>query len=200
MPTRKQKRRELKAQRHDYEFVYLDGEGNELDEVPEELEEPKKERTNGSKPAATKKGRPASRGHRQPRFRRGAAHSSAAGCSALSSSSCSHSVRRVISRASFRSQSSTRCSSFLSPSISIASRTAAGKPGKAAERRLRRSGSARALVAAVVALAGPRRQREQHAGSFSRRDRVTLCRVEAEELAGPGVNRVRWRSRPAPGR
>ena len=25
MPTRKQKRRELKAQRHDYEFVYVDG-------------------------------------------------------------------------------------------------------------------------------------------------------------------------------
>ena len=42
MPTRKQKRRELKAQRHDYEFVYVDGEGNELDEVPEELEQPKK--------------------------------------------------------------------------------------------------------------------------------------------------------------
>jgi hypothetical protein len=66
MPTRKQKRRELKSQRHDYEFVYLDGEGNELDEVPEELEQPKKERTNGSKPAAAKKGQPVPRGRRQP--------------------------------------------------------------------------------------------------------------------------------------
>jgi hypothetical protein len=66
MPTRKQKRRELKAQRHDYEFVYLDGEGNELDEVPEELDQPKKERTNGSKPAAAKKGQPGPRGSRQP--------------------------------------------------------------------------------------------------------------------------------------
>jgi hypothetical protein len=66
MPTRKQKRRELKAQRHDYEFVYLDGEGNELDEVPEEVEQPKKERTNGSKPATAKTGRPAARGRRQP--------------------------------------------------------------------------------------------------------------------------------------
>jgi hypothetical protein len=66
MPTRKQKRRELKAQRHDYEFVYVDGDGNELDEVPEELEQPKKERTNGSKPAAAKKGEPAQRGRRQP--------------------------------------------------------------------------------------------------------------------------------------
>ena len=67
MPTRKQKRRELKSKRHDYEFVYVDGEGNELDEVPEEVEEPKKERTNGSKPAAAgKKRQPASRGRRQP--------------------------------------------------------------------------------------------------------------------------------------
>ena len=49
----------LKAKRHDYEFVYVDGDGNELDEVPEELEQPKKERTNGSKPAAAaKKGQP----------------------------------------------------------------------------------------------------------------------------------------------
>jgi len=69
MPTRKQKRRDLKAKRHDYEFVYLDGEGNELDEIPEELEQPKKERTNGSKPkpAAGKRAQSATtRGRRQP--------------------------------------------------------------------------------------------------------------------------------------
>jgi hypothetical protein len=67
MPTRKQKRRELKSKRHDYEFVYVDGEGKELDEVPEEVEQPKKERTNGSKPAtAAKKGQPGPRGRRQP--------------------------------------------------------------------------------------------------------------------------------------
>jgi hypothetical protein len=66
MPTRKQKRRELKGKRHDYEFVYVDGEGNELDEVPEELEQPKKERANGAKPAAGKKSQPAPRGRRQP--------------------------------------------------------------------------------------------------------------------------------------
>jgi hypothetical protein len=66
MPTRKQKRRELKSQRHDYEFVYLDGEGKELDEVPEELEQPKKERSNGSKQVAAKKGQRAPRGRRQP--------------------------------------------------------------------------------------------------------------------------------------
>jgi hypothetical protein len=69
VPTRKQKRRDLKSKRHDYEFVYVDGEGNELDEVPEELVEPKKERTNGSKPAASSSGKrsqPQQRGRRQP--------------------------------------------------------------------------------------------------------------------------------------
>ena len=66
MPTRKQKRRELKAQRHDYEFVYVDGEGNELDELPEGFEEEQKERPasrNGSKPAARKQ--PPQRGARR---------------------------------------------------------------------------------------------------------------------------------------
>src|SRR4051812_5663560 len=68
MPTRKQRRRDLKSKRHDYEFVYVDGEGNELEEVPEELlEQQKKERTNGSKPTAgNKKQQPAPRGRRQP--------------------------------------------------------------------------------------------------------------------------------------
>ena len=39
MPTRKQKRRELKAQRHDYEFVYVDDEGHEVEVDPEEREQ-----------------------------------------------------------------------------------------------------------------------------------------------------------------
>ena len=50
MPTRKQRRRELKQKRHEYETVWLDAEGNELDEPPPEaLEAPK---TNGAKAAA----------------------------------------------------------------------------------------------------------------------------------------------------
>jgi hypothetical protein len=63
MPSRKQRRRELKQKRHEYEFVYVDGEGNELDELPEGFEEEQKERSaarNGSKPAAKKQ--PAQRG------------------------------------------------------------------------------------------------------------------------------------------
>ncbi|HZC30389.1 MAG TPA: hypothetical protein VE261_02655 [Gaiellaceae bacterium] len=54
MPTRKQKRREAKAKRHEYEFVYVDDEGNEVDEVPEELAAAKPERRDGAKPAAKK--------------------------------------------------------------------------------------------------------------------------------------------------
>ena len=52
MPSRKQRRRELKSKRHEYEFVYVDAEGNELDEAPPELlEQEKKERTNGTQAA-----------------------------------------------------------------------------------------------------------------------------------------------------
>ena len=58
MPTRKQKRRDLKSKRHEYEFVYVDDEGNEVDE-PEDADTPAKQTstTNGAKPkqAATKK-------------------------------------------------------------------------------------------------------------------------------------------------
>ena len=55
MPSRKQRRRELKSKRHEYEFVYVDAEGNELDEAPPELlEQEKKERTNGTKVATAK--------------------------------------------------------------------------------------------------------------------------------------------------
>ena len=68
MPSRKQRRREAKSKRHEYETVYLDAEGNELphDEVPEELlERPKSDRAaesrNGGKPAA-KKPQPQQRG------------------------------------------------------------------------------------------------------------------------------------------
>jgi hypothetical protein len=37
MPTRKQRRRNQKARRHEYEYVYLDDEGNEVPVEPSEL-------------------------------------------------------------------------------------------------------------------------------------------------------------------
>jgi hypothetical protein len=68
MPSRKQKRREAKSKRHEYEFVYVDDDGNEVDEVPEELLSPK-ERRNGAKAASAKKPaqRPQARGSRSGR-------------------------------------------------------------------------------------------------------------------------------------
>ncbi|HVA30729.1 MAG TPA: hypothetical protein VMU58_05630 [Gaiellaceae bacterium] len=69
MPSRKQRRRQMKEKRHEYEFVYVDAEGNELDEIPEGLDEEPKERApasrNGSKPAARKQQQPAQRGGRR---------------------------------------------------------------------------------------------------------------------------------------
>jgi hypothetical protein len=70
MPTRKQKRRQAKEQRHDYEFVYVDSEGQEV-EVPDE-EAPAKpaksdDRRNGSAAAAQQKGKAPQKGGRQPR-------------------------------------------------------------------------------------------------------------------------------------
>jgi hypothetical protein len=68
MPSRKQRRREAKSKRHEYEFVYVDDEGNEVEDVPDELLAPKG-RTNGSKAAAAKKPapRPQVRGSRSGR-------------------------------------------------------------------------------------------------------------------------------------
>ena len=70
MPSRKQKRRDAKSKRHEYEFVYVDSEGHELEEPPEELvadTRPKARTasTNG-KVAPAKKPAPATRGRREP--------------------------------------------------------------------------------------------------------------------------------------
>jgi hypothetical protein len=63
MPTRKQRRRQAKSKRHEYEFVYVDDEGNEVESPPEEEARP--ERRNGSKPVAAAKKAPTQRGMRR---------------------------------------------------------------------------------------------------------------------------------------
>jgi len=53
MPTRKQRRRAAKERRHEYETVWVDSEGNELEDPPEELAAAAPEkRANGAKPKA----------------------------------------------------------------------------------------------------------------------------------------------------
>lgn len=44
MPTKKQRRRQQKARRHEYEYVYVDEEGNEVEVEPSELRAEKDER------------------------------------------------------------------------------------------------------------------------------------------------------------
>jgi hypothetical protein len=60
VPSRKQRRRRQKSFRHDYEFVLLDEEGNEVEVDPAELRAEKakaRPETAKAKPAATSKGR-----------------------------------------------------------------------------------------------------------------------------------------------
>ena len=52
MPTRKQRRRVQKERRHEYETVWVDSEGNEVDEPPEELVAAASEKRANGKPRA----------------------------------------------------------------------------------------------------------------------------------------------------
>ena len=71
MPTRKQRRRTAKSKRHEYEFVYVDSDGNEVAPTEEQAEAERHARepsTNGSKAAsASRKTAPAQRGGRAGR-------------------------------------------------------------------------------------------------------------------------------------
>jgi hypothetical protein len=52
MPTRKQRRRAKKERRHEYETVWVDAEGNELEEPPDELVAATREKRENGKPRA----------------------------------------------------------------------------------------------------------------------------------------------------
>jgi hypothetical protein len=56
MPTRKQRRRRQKDRRHDYEYVYVDEEGNEVDGGLEELKPERPSSRNGRARARTPAG------------------------------------------------------------------------------------------------------------------------------------------------
>ncbi len=58
MPTRKQRRRQQKARRHEYEYVYVDDEGNEVAVDPTELATAK-DGKGDARPRAAKDGKPA---------------------------------------------------------------------------------------------------------------------------------------------
>ena len=78
MPTKKQRRRNQKARRHEYEYVYLDEEGNEVPVDPSELRAEKngqgdsKPRKGGSGKAAAGRGASGRRKIEPPSWRRSA--------------------------------------------------------------------------------------------------------------------------------
>jgi hypothetical protein len=57
VPTRKQRRRQQKSRRHDYEYVWVDESGEEVEVDPSEVETAKAEAKDG-KPARDRRGRP----------------------------------------------------------------------------------------------------------------------------------------------
>ena len=59
MPTRKQRRRQQKTRRHDWEYVYVDDAGNEVDVDPEEVEATKQQRATKTDARARRNGKPA---------------------------------------------------------------------------------------------------------------------------------------------
>jgi hypothetical protein len=61
MPTKKQRRRHQKARRHEYEYVYVDDEGNEVAVEPAELRA-EKDGQRESRPAKGANKKPAQRG------------------------------------------------------------------------------------------------------------------------------------------
>ena len=75
MPTRKQRRREQKARRHEYEYVYVDDAGNEVDVDPDELRAQKEARRETRGPKVESRKPVAARGQRAvqpPSWRRSA--------------------------------------------------------------------------------------------------------------------------------
>lgn len=75
MPTRKQRRRAQKERRHEYETVWVDAEGHELEEPPEEVDvPPSRARANG-KPKAKAQPQRGGRVPPQPSWSRAARRS-----------------------------------------------------------------------------------------------------------------------------
>lgn len=66
MPTRKQRRRRQKSRRHEWEYVYVDEEGREVEVDPAEVERPKDDRPKAKQQADRRNGRPA-QGKQRPR-------------------------------------------------------------------------------------------------------------------------------------
>jgi hypothetical protein len=65
MPTKKQRRRQQKSRRHDYEYVYVDDEGNEVPVDPSELRTEKEDGKRDTRARASSNNRTSARGGRR---------------------------------------------------------------------------------------------------------------------------------------
>src|SRR5881227_1030877 len=70
MPTRKQRKRALKGRRHEYETVWVDGEGNELEEPPDDATATQLERPSDGRKPQQKRSSRAPRIPQPPSWRR----------------------------------------------------------------------------------------------------------------------------------
>lgn len=69
MPTRKQRRRGQKARRHEWEYVYVDDEGHEVDVDPNELKPARREKSNAAADTRSRNGKSAAGTRGQQRQR-----------------------------------------------------------------------------------------------------------------------------------
>ena len=184
MPSRKQIRRQQKLKRHEYEEVYVDEEGRELD--PEEAEE-----LLGAAPPAAKAPRTAKAAKPQPAAR---------GARVVEPPSLRRTVRRGLlfvplmlitvillgqnlTLAQQIAQTVILMAFFLPFSYFMDSVVYRSYQRRLARDETRRRASER-VRAAVVALAGPRREQQEDACAVVARERVALIRVEAEQHSG----------------
>ena len=67
MPTRKQRRRQQKSRRHEWEYVYVDDEGREVEVDPEDAKTSKEPQPKAKQQVDRRNGRPADRKQRPRR-------------------------------------------------------------------------------------------------------------------------------------
>src|SRR5438128_10624281 len=65
MPTRKQRRRQQKTRRHEWEYVYVDDEGHEVEVDPDELQPAKRQRADATDTAKRRNGKAPARGRQR---------------------------------------------------------------------------------------------------------------------------------------
>ena len=170
MPSRKQRRRRAKERRHEYEYVYVDEEGHEVEVEPEESKAPERQ---GPPARAAAAGGPAS--IQPPSWQR-------VGRRALIFGPLMFITIRLLERGEPIAASMFRTVFLLLiflPFSYVMDAVMYRTYQRRIEPRLEAL-AGRAVAAAVVALAGPRREQEQDLGAGVARDHVALVGLERD--------------------